>query len=192
VPVGLVLAAGAGSRYGGPKALVVGLDGEGWLARAVAVLRDGGCSSVGVVLGAEAEQARRLLPADAAVQVVVSERWADGLSASLASGLAAAEAGNADAVVITLVDLPALTAEAVRRVIASVGATSSGIGRATYAGAPGHPVLLGRDHWRSVIDLASGDSGARDYLADAATVLVGCDDLGGGDDVDEPDGSGTF
>ena len=64
---GLLLAAGRGSRMGRPKALVVGDDGESWLARSVRVLREGGCADVTVVLGAESGAAGSLLPDDARV-----------------------------------------------------------------------------------------------------------------------------
>ena len=76
---------------------------------------------------------------------MVAADWAEGMGASLRAGLAALD-GGADAVVVTLVDLPDLTAEVVRRVVAA--ATGPGdLARATYAGTPGHPVLIGRDHW---------------------------------------------
>ena len=52
---GLLLAAGAGSRMGRPKALVRGDDGEPWMVRSVRALTDGGCAQVTVVLGASAE-----------------------------------------------------------------------------------------------------------------------------------------
>ena len=57
-----------------------------------------------------------------------------------------------------------------RRMIDDVGAGS--LRRATYAGKPGHPVVLGRDHWSGVIESAAGDRGARDYLVAHAAVAV--------------------
>ncbi len=59
---GLVLAAGAGTRYGGPKALARTADGTPWLALAAGALRDGGCVDVLVALGAQAAEARPLVP----------------------------------------------------------------------------------------------------------------------------------
>jgi CTP:molybdopterin cytidylyltransferase MocA len=52
---------------------------------------------------------------------------------------------------------------------------------------PGHPTLLGRDHWTGVVDTARGDRGARDYLAEHPPVLVECGDLATGRDVDTAD-----
>jgi CTP:molybdopterin cytidylyltransferase MocA len=83
-PVGLLLAGGAGRRMGGPKALVE-LDGRPLLLRALDALRDGGCTPLVVVLGAAAERVAELLPAD--VRAVVAADWAEGMGASLRTGL---------------------------------------------------------------------------------------------------------
>ena len=181
---GLLLAAGAGTRMGRPKALV-----DGWLTRAVDSLESAGCDGVTVVLGAGAGEASALL-ADAGVEVheVVAADWADGMGASLRAGLESLDDGPDDrpeAVVVTLVDLPDVGAEVVRRVLAGpVGAAT--LRRAAYDGSPGHPVLIGRDHWAGVADAADGDRGARDYLAAHPTGLVECGDLASGVDVDSP------
>ena len=184
---GLLLAAGAGRRMGTPKALVADERGA-WLTRAVALLRDGGCDSVTVVLGAAADDARRLLdvvPADQHVGVVVAADWAQGMGASLGAGLAALEESAADAALVTLVDLPDLVPEVVRRVRAG-GDGPAALARASYDGMPGHPVLLGREHWAGVRASAVGDQGARDYLAARPVRLVECGDLATGHDVDAP------
>jgi CTP:molybdopterin cytidylyltransferase MocA len=187
---GVLLAAGSGSRMGRPKALMVGDDGVAWLARSVAALRHGGCDTVTVVLGAAAEEARRLVPRG--VAVVVADRWADGMSASLNAGLESLEHSAADAALVTLVDLPDVTGAVIRRVLATVAEGPAPLRatllRATYDGRPGHPVVLGRDHWAGVRAVAVGDRGARDYLAGHEPVEVECGDLATGRDVDEPAG----
>lgn len=179
---GLLLAAGSGSRLGTPKALVRDDDGTSWLLRAVATLRDGGCERVTVVLGAAADEARPLL-AGAGVQVVVAADWAEGMGASLRAGLDALSGGDGEAAVVTLVDLPDVTAEVVRRVT-GLGTDSGVLARASYDGRAGHPVLLGRDHWAGVVASAAGDRGARDYLAGHMVFLVECGDLATGRDID--------
>lgn len=173
---GVVLAGGAGSRMGMPKALV-----PGWLPHAVEVLLDGGCAEVVVVLGARAAEARPLVPADATV--VVAEDWAEGMSRTLRAGLMALADGDATAALVHLVDLPDVTADVVRRVL-SAGAGRAALARATYDGRPGHPVLLGRDHWAGVLAGTEGDRGARGYLASHQTAPVECGDLASGADVD--------
>jgi CTP:molybdopterin cytidylyltransferase MocA len=176
---GLLLAAGAGSRMGTPKALV-----SDWLVRAVATLADGGCTQVTVVLGASAEDALPLLAGTGATAVVAAD-WEHGMSASLRAGLTAAEGTDSDAAVVTLVDLPDVTADVVRRLL-DPPPTVSTLRRATYDGRPGHPVVLGRDHWAAVAAETAGDTGARAYLAGHATELVECGDLATGRDVDTP------
>ncbi len=180
---GLLLAAGAGSRMGRPKALVRSPDGEPWLARSVEVLRAGGCSQVVVVLGAAADAARELLPDGA--RVVVAADWAEGLSASLRAGLAALDDTDAEAAVVLLVDLPDLVPAVVARLLPADATT---IARAAYDGEPGHPVVLGRDHWAAVATTTSGDHGARDYLRARSELvrLVECADLASGVDQDTP------
>jgi CTP:molybdopterin cytidylyltransferase MocA len=163
---------------GVPKALV-----DDWLVRGVRALRDGGCDGVTVVLGAEADRAAELLTGiepDVEAHVVVADDWAEGMGASLRAGLAGLDA---DAVLVSLVDLPDVDAEVVRRVLGA-GADAATLRRATYDGRPGHPVLIGRDHWAGVAGTAVGDRGARDYLAAHEVEAVECSDLATGLDVD--------
>ena len=179
---GIVLAAGAGTRAGGPKALRRDAGGTPWLHAAVAALREGGCGDVLVVLGAAADDARGLVPPG--TTIVVAENWSVGLSASLRAGLAALP-GDAEAAVVTLVDLAALPGAAVGRILESpVGAAT--LRRATYAARPGHPVLLGRDHWVPAADSAEGDRGAGRYLRAQGAELVELSGLWDGADVDGP------
>ena len=167
---------------GRPKALVRDVDGTSWLQHAVEVLLEGGCNGVTVVLGAAADEAVSLLDG-LGVDVVVAHDWAEGMSASLRSGLVALAGSDAGTAVVSLVDLPDLTAAVVRRVL-SEREGDEALARASYHGRPGHPVVIGRAHWSAVAETAAGDSGARDYLASHDTVLVECSDLAGGQDVD--------
>ena len=178
---GLLLAAGAGRRFGRPKALA---EGGAWLRRSVEVLVDGGCFPVRVVLGAQAEVAARLLPGTD--MVVVAHDWRTGMAASLKAGLQAAAAirPEPDAVLVHLVDLPDVTAGVVAR-LRTAATGPDGLARATYQGRPGHPVVLGRHHWADVAAAVHGDAGARAWLDGRADVdLVECADLAGGRDVD--------
>jgi CTP:molybdopterin cytidylyltransferase MocA len=177
--VGLVVAAGGGSRFGGPKALARDHLGEPWLVRAVTTLTEGGCDGVVVVLGPSAGEARALMPEG--VTVVVADRWAEGMSASLDAGIAALP--EADAALITLVDLPGLPVEVVQRVV-DAGDGRTDLVRAVYDGEPGHPVLLGRDHWAAFRDALEGDHGGRSYLEQHGVTRVECGDLFSGADVD--------
>lgn len=179
--VGLLLAAGSGERFGGPKALVRSA-GEPWVVRAVRVLRDGGCDPVVVVVGAAADAVEDLL--DPATVVVRAEDWATGMGASLRAGLETVTTYDADAVLVHLVDLPDVGPAVVRRLV-DVASTDA-LARARYGDAPGHPVLLGRDHWAGAAAAATGDRGARDHLAGRDVRHIDCSDLANGEDVDEP------
>ncbi|MBL0888383.1 NTP transferase domain-containing protein [Myceligenerans sp. I2] len=182
--VGIVLAAGAGVRFGGPKALARADDGTPWVELACRALLDGGCQDVVVTLGAGADEAGPLVPGWATTAVVPD--WADGASASLRAGLAAAAGTGADVAVVTLVDLPDLPAAAVRRMLGSDdgAAGANTLRRAVHRGRPGHPVVLGRQHWEAIARTVTGDRGAAGYLREHAATVVDCTDLGGGDDVD--------
>ena len=187
--LGVLLAAGAGRRAGGPKALRIDADGTSWLLRSIAVLRDGGCDAVIVVLGSEAARARDLiassaLATDPAITSVDAPGWQQGMGSSLHSGLLAAEAASWRAVLVHLVDLPDVTADVVRRLIWKSPPGTEALTRATYTGRPGHPVLIGRDHLGPIMVGLTGDSGAKDYLAQHGAHSVECGDLASGKDHD--------
>ncbi|HTK62767.1 MAG TPA: nucleotidyltransferase family protein [Pseudonocardia sp.] len=198
-PAGLLLAAGAGRRMGRPKALVE-LDGTPLVRRALAALVDGGCCPLVVVVGAQAEDVAALVGDDALV--VTAEDWASGMGASLRAGLAAlagmteqtgkagqaGKAGSAgpSAAVVHLVDLPGVGPEAIAR-LAAAATGPEVLARAVYGGRPGHPVLIGRAHWDAVRAEATGDQGARGYLAGHPGLeMVECGDIADPRDVDTP------
>ncbi len=188
--VALVLAAGAGMRLGRPKALVADADGTTWLAQAATTARDGGAAHVYVVVGAEAEAAQRVVP-DGCVVVEATE-WAEGMGASLRSGMSQLmlDHPTADAVVVLLVDTPEVGPGVVSRLLSHAAPDS--IARASYDGVPGHPVLLGREHWPGVLETAHGDRGARDYLKTQQVTLVESGDVGSGLDVDTREALGEW
>jgi molybdenum cofactor cytidylyltransferase len=176
---GLVLAAGAGTRFGGPKQLAE-LDGRPLLEHALRAMTTSPVGRVVVVLGALVEEVTATVDFHGA-EPCPCERWEEGQAASLACGLA--ELTDCEAVVVTLGDQPRMSPDAIRRVInARDGAAAV---RATYGGAPGHPVLLERQLFESFRDV-TGDHGARNLLLSVEVRDVPCDDLGGGEDVDTP------
>jgi CTP:molybdopterin cytidylyltransferase MocA len=122
------------------------------------------------------------------VEVVVAEDWDEGMGASLRAGLGALDDSDLDAALVSLVDLPDVSAAVLRRVV-TVGepAGPRALVRATYEGRPGHPVLIGREHWAGVAATARGDQGARDYLVAHGAVGCECGDLASGRDVDRPE-----
>ncbi|MEW2444475.1 nucleotidyltransferase family protein [Micromonospora marina] len=182
---GLVLAAGGGRRYGRPKALVRH-GGSLLVERASRTLIDGGCDPVVVVLGAAADPVRAVADLRGCL-VVDNADWVTGMGSSLRVGLGALLATDSVAAVVLLVDMPGVTAEAVRRVAA--GAGPAVLAAAGYPpGRRGHPVLLGRDHWAGVRATARGDTGAAAYLRAhrARLRIVTCGDVADDRDLDVP------
>lgn len=177
--MGLVLAAGAGRRFGSPKALAL-LDGQRLVDRAVEVVMAGGCASALVVAGA----APLRVPG---AEVVDNPDWPAGMGSSLRAGLAHLARGGGGATVVLLVDTPWVGPDAVRRLVAA-HARGAIAAQAGYDGVPGHPVLLAREVWPEVAELAVGDQGARGFLrAHRALVeLVDCNGTGDPRDVDRP------
>ncbi|AYY15400.1 nucleotidyltransferase family protein [Actinobacteria bacterium YIM 96077] len=201
---GLVLAAGEGRRFGQPKA-VVEVEGERLVDRAVRLLADGGCHPVIVVDGAvrleamesavsapsapsaEPTQPSRRLDVPT-VRVVHNPRWPDGMGTSLHVGLDALRGADVGAVVVALVDQPWLSPEAVRRLRAARDGGAF-VAVPIYGGQRGNPVLLGREVWDDVLELAKGDVGARAYMKAHPELVtaVPCDGIGSPDDIDYPD-----
>lgn len=183
--VGLLLAAGAGRRMGGPKALLrFTPGGPTFVETAVRRLREAGCDHVVVVVGASAEQAADAV-AHLHVDVVTAPDWVEGMGASLRAGLAQLDGSPDDVALVALVDLPDVTSEVMARVLATARPEGpAALVRAAYEGVPGHPVAIGRDHWDAVRATARGDRGARDHLRATPHQLVECGDLASGRDVD--------
>ena len=179
---GLVLAAGAGTRFGGGKQLAR-LDGRPLLEHALRAMASAPVGDRVVVLGAEAERIAAAVDLRGA-RVVLCPGWAEGQSASLRAGIEAA-GPRADAVVVTLGDQPRIAARAIAAVVAARAPDAADAVRATYDGAAGHPVLLERALFGDLRALR-GDVGARAVLRGARVIDVPCDGLGDPRDVDLP------
>src|SRR5688500_16973668 len=185
----VVLAAGGGRRYGMPKALVE-YEGSLLVERAVRTAR-AVCDPVLVVLGAQAVDVWQRADLDGAT-VLANRDWETGMASSLRTGLdglrawpgVVGRAGGIDAALVTLVDMPGMTPAALERV-AELAAPDA-LAVATYDGVRGHPVLLGRDHWAGVVETATGDEGARRYLAAHEVTEVDCSGLADPLDLDVP------
>jgi CTP:molybdopterin cytidylyltransferase MocA len=134
---GVVLAAGEGRRFGGPKQLAE-LDGRPLLEHVVETMV-AACDRVVVVLGARADEIRRGVDLHGA-QTVVCPDWPDGIFASLRCGLAALGVDEPDAVVVALGDQPSLSGERIEAVLAA----GLPLARATDGGIPSHPVVIRR------------------------------------------------
>jgi molybdenum cofactor cytidylyltransferase len=174
---GLILAAGAGTRFGSEPKLLADLGGRPLLEWAVSAQ----CSvpeleRVVVVLGAQAGELLERVDLLRA-EPLVCEDWDAGQAASLRCGLSVL--GDASKVIVTLGDAPLVSSEVVSMFVSAAPRS-----RAVYEGRPGHPVVLGPDEIAALATL-SGDQGARGLLRDGPVIEVG--HLCSGRDVDTPE-----
>jgi CTP:molybdopterin cytidylyltransferase MocA len=155
------------------------------------MLREGGADPVLVVTGAAPLSM-------ATIHTVYNPEWRSGMGSSLAAGLRALGSGpgvlggepdaGSGAAVIALADQPLVGAEAVRRLIAAYR-QGAAVAVAAYGGKPRNPALIAREHWPAVLELATGDTGARPFLRahPELVTLVECGDTGSPDDIDTPE-----
>jgi CTP:molybdopterin cytidylyltransferase MocA len=161
---GLILAAGAGSRFERPPKQLAEFKGQpllDWALEAHSEVYE--LHRIVVVLGARAAEIRAGISLGRAEPVVCHE-WANGLSASLKAGMEALR--DSDAVIVTLGDQPFVTSEVIRRFVGVPVGT-----RAIYHGRPGHPVVLS-GQYPEMIERLGGDQGAGRLLSD--TQLMEC------------------
>jgi CTP:molybdopterin cytidylyltransferase MocA len=180
-PAGLILAAGAGRRFGGTKQLA-DLRGRPLLSYAVeAMLAVPALDPVVVVLGHAAREILARVDFGEA-EVVVCQEWERGQGFSLRRGIAAL--AGADAAVVTLGDQPFITPQVIAGALDQLEGYDAV--RAVYEGKPGHPVVLGR----AVMDAAAsldGDVGARDLLSKFRVKRWEAGHLASAVDVDTPE-----
>ncbi|HEV8155068.1 MAG TPA: nucleotidyltransferase family protein [Gaiellales bacterium] len=167
----VVLAAGEGRRFGGPKQLHV-IEGITMLERVLIAVERSGIATRLVVLGARAERITAEVPLHGAV-AVLSPRWADGQAASLKTALETLPE-RIDEALVVLGDGPGLDPRAIRRTAAAGG----GVRAADYGRGRSHPVVLPRAYWAALPE--TGDTPARGLEA----TLIDCSGLPEPGDVD--------
>ena len=189
---GLVLAGGRSSRMGRPKALLPA-GAETFVGRIARTLRAGGAGSL-VVVAPGADLAARIGAAladhEPPPRVVVNPDPARGQLSSLVVGLDAIDRPGVDAALVTLVDVPLVTARTVRALLDRYRRTRAPIVRPARRDAPGHghPVVFGRPLFAALrrADPATGAKPVvRAHEAEAEDVFV--DDSGAFTDIDTPD-----
>ena len=195
----IVLAAGKSSRMGRPKALLpIGTSGDTFLTRILTELRAGGADRIIVVLGGHAAEIRASLLArrslgeggsDPSLTVVDNPHFESGQLSSLLVGINTADAPDVDAVMVTLVDLPLITAATVRAVLdAHRRSPHAPLVRPRRGGRHGHPVIFHRSLFDD-LRRADPSAGAKPVVhAHAAQEInVDVEDDGPFVDVDTPE-----
>ena len=184
---GIVLAAGSSTRMRGPNKLLADIDGAPLLRRVAEAVAEAGLAKIVVVTGHEREKVEAAL-AGLPLRTVVNRKFRDGLSTSLKAGIAALGPGI-DGALVCLGDMPGITADLLRRLVAAFApAEGRDIVVPVRDGRRGNPVLLGKRHFRAVKAL-TGDVGARDLIQahPGAVVEVAVGDDGAFVDLDTPE-----
>lgn len=184
----ILLAAGRGSRFGAAPKLLQSLDGKPLVRHAAEAALASGLGPVVAVLGAHADRVGAALDG-LALGRVTNPAFADGLSTSLRTGLAALPA-TVEGVFVLLGDMPRITprhltelAEAFRCADPAPSAVVP-----VHGGQRGNPVLLNRRLLGAALEGLTGDQGAGRLLAGRDDVLEIPQDAGVTQDVDTPAG----
>jgi molybdenum cofactor cytidylyltransferase len=141
----LVLAAGRSTRMGRPKATLPIDEHDTFLSRIVRTFRDAGADDVVVVLGHDAETiVTSLAASDVRARLVINADYDRGQLSSLQAGLAVIDRPGVEALLLTLVDVPLVTASTVRAVVARYRITRAPIVRPVQGDRHGHPLVIDR------------------------------------------------
>jgi len=182
---GIVLAAGASSRMGRPKALLK--IGQRTFVRAVLdALRDGGLTEVAVVVRPGQRDVNDEIVRAGFGRIVENAHPERGQLSSLVAGLDAIDTPEVTAVLVTLVDIPLIAGSTVRRLVERTVTSRAPILRAVHQGQHGHPVVF----QRAVFDElrhADPERGAKEVVRAHDVEDVEVDDPGVSHDVDTPD-----
>ena len=183
---GIVLAAGESSRMGRDKARL-GYKNSTFLETILNTLAEAGIERVAVVLGHHAEEIRSASNLGSA-DVVINHDYRRGQTSSLQVGLEALKSPELQAVVVCLVDHPAVSAQTLRRLVESFRESRAAVVIPTYQGRRGHPVVIGRPLFDELKSLGP-DAGANMVVRQhhEATQFVELNDPGILLDIDDPE-----
>jgi molybdenum cofactor cytidylyltransferase len=182
-PAGIILAAGESSRMGRDKALLPYRDST-FLNHLISILLPR-VEPLIVVLGHHREEIAAGLPLAPHLRVAANPDYKTGMLSSLQTGLRAA--GDAAAILFTLVDIPAVGARTVDRLIEEFARGSAALAIPRYRGRRGHPVLFSRTIAEEILALPAEKS-AKDVIHAhrAETQYLDVGDAGVLRDIDLP------
>jgi molybdenum cofactor cytidylyltransferase len=181
----IIVAAGASSRLGQPKQLVM-VDGQPLLQRTVRCAREAGAEPVFVVLGAYSDVIEKAIDFGTA-KIVRNHDWEEGLASSIRAGVTAVNARTeAAGVLLMTCDQPRMTATHLRKMIKVFDTRLQTVIASVYGGTRGVPVLFPRVLFPDLLALR-GDKGARGLLATASLPVVEVQFEGGEVDIDRPE-----
>lgn len=181
----IVLAAGASSRMGRPKALL--RTGERTFVGAILnALQTAGVTDTVVVVRAGQPELIAEIEAAGFGRCVVNPRAEDGQLSSLLAGLDAIDRDGVEGVLVTLVDVPLIGADTIRTLIARARVSNAAILRAVHEGRHGHPVLFKKRVF-DALRRADPAIGAKAVIREWPPEDVEVADSGVTEDVDTPE-----
>lgn len=178
----IILAAGASSRMGTPKQLLLH-HGRSFLSYIVEAAIASMCHPIVVVLGANAEQIKSEV--SFRVQVVENTRWTEGMSSSIAVGMQALVNQNIEGVVITLCDQPFVSAQIIDQLIAAYRFTGKSIVASEYAGTLGVPAFFSHAFFPELMTLGATE-GAKHLIRRHSDQVFSVPFPEGAIDIDTP------
>jgi molybdenum cofactor cytidylyltransferase len=165
----IVLAAGRSTRMGEAKAALPIAAGETFLTRIVRTFLEAGVDDVVIVVGHDADRVvRSFAQSGLAARFVVNREYDRGQLSSLVAGLGVVDRPGVVAALVTLVDVPLVTAATVRAVVERYRETRARIVRPTSGARHGHPLLVDRSLFDE-LRAAAGDAGAKPIVRAHAT-----------------------
>ena len=163
----ILLAAGSSERFGEHNKLLEPIEGEPMVRRSVAVLLESTVDEIAVVVGHEADVVERAI-AGIPGCILQNAQHDEGIGTSIHRGVEHAIRIDADAVLVSLADMPFVKPSTITRLIAAYGAGLGDPLAPTYRGKRGNPVLFGRQYFEPLRSVAP-DSGGRDIITSSPT-----------------------
>lgn len=179
LPFGVViLGAGAGTRFGAPKATAELKPGTRFIDRVVAVAAEAGAAVIVAVLP-------KGVAAPAPARAVVGNPASEQI-ASLRLGLMQLANSPAEAALVWPVDHPYVTIDSVRAVIGTYARTRAPIVVPTHQGRRGHPGLFARSCWRELMVVEHDGARGVIHAYGSSVVEVPVQDVGVVRNIDRP------
>ncbi|MFB6255099.1 MAG: NTP transferase domain-containing protein [Halobacteriaceae archaeon] len=180
--LGVLLAAGKGTRFDGDNKLLANIDETTVVRKAARKLCQSEVRTTIAVLGFQAKRVQEEI-ADLPLQVVTNSEYQKGQSTSMKHGVRYAKDTNAQSIMFALGDMPAIELSTYNRLIDIYRSDQPGIIVPTYNDTRGNPVIFDRRHFDELLQI-SGDTGGKPIFSSNPVTRVAVEDPGILHDVD--------
>lgn len=180
--LGVLLAAGTGSRFADGNKLLADVAGRPVVVRAADALLESAVDDAVAVTGHRAADVADVLD-PLGLRTIHNPAFEDGQSASVRRGVEVARLYDADAVLFALGDMPCVRSRTINALCNAYATGDADAVVPTVEGERGNPVVFGESHF-DALAAVSGDEGGRHVLADADSARIETADPGVRFDVD--------